>query len=124
MLGPLTILLACQLAGEIIVRVAGLSVPGPVLGMLILFMGLVFRGKIPAPMETATSGLLRYLSLLFVPSGVGIVANLELVTKEWAPILGAVVVATLVTIGATGWLLQMINRRSQAGAESCQTGES
>ena len=54
----------------------------------------------------------------------GIVANLELVTKEWAPILGAVVVATLVTIGATGWLLQMINRRSQAGAESCQTGES
>lgn len=115
MLRPLTILLACQLTGEILVRVAGVSVPGPVVGMLILFVGLVVKGTIPAPMESATNGILRYLSLLFVPSGVGIVANLELVTKEWVPILGAVVVATLVTIGGTGWLLQAINRRSQAG---------
>ena len=39
-----TILLVCQLAGEVIARLLQLPLPGPVLGMVILFVGLVVRG--------------------------------------------------------------------------------
>jgi holin-like protein len=109
MLGTITILLACQLAGEIIVRMAGLPLPGPVVGMLILLIGLLIKKGVPAEMEASTSGLLRNLSLLFVPSGVGIVTNLNFLADEWAPILGAVLVGTLVTIGVTGWVLQALS---------------
>lgn len=39
MLENLTIILLCQLIGEVITRMAKLPVPGPVLGMVILFSG-------------------------------------------------------------------------------------
>jgi LrgA family. len=39
MLGPLTVILLCQLVGEIIAKAGGLPIPGPVIGMVILFCG-------------------------------------------------------------------------------------
>lgn len=107
MLRNLTALLACQLAGEIIVRAAGLPVPGPVAGMALLFCGLVARGASEGLAGTA-NGLLNHLALLFVPAGVGVVDHLGLIEDEWRPIAGALLVSTLVTIAVTGALLQRL----------------
>ena len=43
MLGFFIVLLSCQLLGEIIVIAAGLPLPGPVVGMALLFIGLFVR---------------------------------------------------------------------------------
>jgi holin-like protein len=43
MLSALATLLVCQLAGEAIVRVAALPVPGPVVGMVLLFALMLAR---------------------------------------------------------------------------------
>ena len=43
MLGAFTLLLAYQLVGEIITQVFHLHIPGPVIGMLLLFITLIFR---------------------------------------------------------------------------------
>ena len=51
MLGTLTLLLSCQLAGELTARLLHLPVPGPVLGMILLFIGLLVRGSVPAPLQ-------------------------------------------------------------------------
>ena len=69
MLQALTLILICQLAGELVVRVAGLPVPGPVLGMLLLLGWLFLRDGISPEMERTTTALLDHLSLLFVPAG-------------------------------------------------------
>ena len=45
MINALTLLFLCQLAGEVIVRAAGLAFPGPVLGMGMLFAGLLAFGR-------------------------------------------------------------------------------
>ena len=47
MLGALTILLVYQLVGEAFVQLTGLPVPGPVVGMLLLFVTLVARKGAP-----------------------------------------------------------------------------
>ena len=110
MLGHLTVILLCQLAGEIIAKAAGLPVPGPVIGMVILFCGLLLRGNMPPELETVTGFLHRYLPLLFVPAGVGVITSLDLLARSWVPLAGAIVIGTGVTIAVTGLVMQRANR--------------
>jgi putative effector of murein hydrolase LrgA (UPF0299 family) len=102
---PLAVLLACQLAGEVLVRLVGLPVPGPVLGLVLLFVGLSVRGAMPSAMAQVANGLLAHLSLLFVPAGVGVILHLSRIEAEWPAIIVALVVSTwlalLVGAGAT-----------------------
>jgi putative effector of murein hydrolase LrgA (UPF0299 family) len=73
----LIVLLACQLVGELLVRTFDLPLPGPILGMVLLFVLLQVRRPGPtSPLVEAPRTLLRYLPLLYVPAGVGVVAYL------------------------------------------------
>lgn len=117
MLGSLTIILVCQLLGEIITRVTKLPVPGPVIGMVILFCGLLLKQRLPGELEGVANSLHRYLALLFVPAGVGVITNLDLLVRSWAPLSGAILIGTAVTIAVTGQVMQLANRRSQRAEE-------
>src|SRR5215211_5733539 len=75
MLAAFTLILVCQIAGEALVRGAGLPLPGPVIGMLLLF--LLMRLPLPPELNDAADVLLKYLALLFVPAGVGAVQHLN-----------------------------------------------
>ena len=111
MLPYFTLLLICQLAGEVLVRLLHLPIPGPVVGMVLLFVGLLFRGKAaPEGLDRTVGAILPNLSLLFIPASVGIMVHLKTIANEWLPILVAVVVSTVVTLGATGLLMQGLNR--------------
>lgn len=110
MLHFIALLLVCQLAGEIIHKASGLPLPGPVIGMIILFLGLLAKGGVPEGLGQVTKGLLDHLSLLFVPAGVGVVVHLGLVRDEWLSISLALVASTVLTIGATGLLLSWLLR--------------
>jgi holin-like protein len=112
MTGAITALLSCQLAGEILARSLGLSVPGPVIGMVLLLVLLLLRGRpAPAPLAEVSDGLLGNLGLLFVPAGVGVVLHLPLLARDGAPLSLAVLAGTLLAIAATGRLAQALLRR-------------
>jgi len=100
----LLILLACQLAGELLVFLAGLPMPGPVLGLLLLFLLCLARGRVPAGLETTAPVLLSHLSLLFVPAGVGVMLHLARIAEEWPAILAALLLSTWLAIAVTGLL--------------------
>lgn len=110
MLGYLTVLLVCQLIGEIIVTGFSMPIPGPVLGMALLFLGLVIRRGSPPGLDDFSRGLLQHLGLLFVPAGVGVVLHLQLLADAWLPIAGALLFGTGLTIVVTGWLMQRLAR--------------
>ena len=104
------VLLACQLAGEVLARGLALPAPGPVVGLALLTAGLA-AGNHWRPMtdedvaesdvgRTAT-GLLGSLSLLFVPAGVGVVQYLGLLGEHGLAIATALVVSTIATLLAT-----------------------
>ena len=105
MLFYLTVILACQLAGETVVVALGLPLPGPVLGMVILFVGMLIKGSIPQGLETTGGALLDNLSLLFVPAGVGVMLHGALIGRDWLAVSAALIVSTLATILVTGWLM-------------------
>ena len=111
MLESLAVLLFCQLMGELTVRALELPVPGPVVGMAILFFGLMIRGNIPEPLAQTANGLLAQLSLLFVPAGVGVMTHLTLLGEQWLPLSVSLIVSTLLTIAVTGLLMQHLAAR-------------
>lgn len=110
MLRALTILLVCQFAGEVTARAAALPLPGPVIGLLLLLAALIIRGGPDKALNETSSGLLRHLSLLFVPAGVGIVTQLDALAQNWFAILAAVLVSTALGLMVTGWVMQRLSR--------------
>jgi holin-like protein len=114
MLGSLAILLIFQLLGEVLVRMLSLPIPGPVIGMLLLFFTLISRRREFANLRKTAHGLLHYLALLFVPAGTGIIAHYSQVRQEWLPLLLILIASTLITIVVTAatmhWLLRYLTR--------------
>lgn len=113
MIAGLTLLLLFQLAGEVLVSALRLPVPGPVVGMLLLFLALLARGRTPMELARASRGLLDYLALFFVPAGVGIISYATLVLQEWLPITLALVLGTWITIAVTALVMQAASRAAQ-----------
>lgn len=99
------------LAGEAVAFVTRLPLPGAVLGMALLLSWLLIKKHKPSEnLEAASQGLLQFLSVLFVPAGVGIILHIERIRHEWLAILASVVFATLITAGLTALLLQKLHR--------------
>ena len=118
MLEYLTLILICQLAGELTVNAAGLPVPGPVVGMVLLFVILLVIGSVPEGLDKVSTALLENLSLMFVPAGVGIMAHFELLGNNAWPLAIAVLLSTVLTIIVTALVMQRFNKRSNV-AETC-----
>lgn len=115
MLGALTLIFACQLAGELLVAVTGLPVPGPVIGMVLLLAGLIARGGIPEPLAAVGGALLSNLALLFVPAGVGVMLHVALIGREALPITVALVVSTVATVAVTALVMNALQRSDSGG---------
>lgn len=116
-IGAMMTLLAFQLAGEVIARALRLPLPGPVLGMLLLFAVFIMRGGVPAPLRAVGQTLLNHLSLLFVPAGVGVMTHIALIRAAWLPIAATLVLSTLATLAATALTLKLLLRARKDGAE-------
>ena len=115
MLGYLTLILVCQLAGEFTTGALGLPVPGPVLGMVFLFLLLMLRGRVPDQLDQTSNALLRSMSLLFVPAGTGVILHFRLLGEALLPLGLALVVSTLATVAVTGLLMQRLGAGSVDG---------
>ncbi len=111
MLNAITLLLVFQLLGEVIARGLGLPLPGPVLGMALLFLALILRGGPGKDLENTANGLLGHLSLLFVPAGAGIMLHADRLASEWLALLAALIISTLAALAISALVLTVLQRR-------------
>ena len=116
MLRAFVVIVCFQFVGEALSRFAGLAVPGPVVGLALL----VFAGFAWAPLqrevEEVADLLLRHLSLLFVPAGVGVLQYLDLLRREWLPLIAVVVLSTALTLAVSALVFAtMASRRGGKG---------
>lgn len=107
MIKGVTLLLLFQLLGESVVFVSGLALPGPVIGLVFLFVAMqfckAFRLDLLDEVEAAADGFLGNLGLLFVPAGVGIIALWGELQSEAGAILAVLVASTVLTLALTVW---------------------
>jgi len=129
MIASFSLILICQLMGEVVVHGLRLPMPGPVVGLVLLLLLLLFRDRFAAlsrgplhdgGVESASRGLLANLSLLFIPAGVGVVQKLDLLAEHGIAIIVVLAISVVVTLLATvaTFLLasRLIGRRQQQDA--------
>jgi putative effector of murein hydrolase LrgA (UPF0299 family) len=114
MLAALATLLCCQLAGEALVRALSIALPGPVAGMVLLTMLLLVRAPLPSELGATANGLLKHLSLLFVPAGVGVVQHLDRLAAEGVRLAIVLVLSTIVTLAVTAVVFAGVARALNA----------
>jgi holin-like protein len=110
MLRALTTLLVFQFLGESISYGLNAPIPGPVFGMALLFGYLLIRPTEAERLKPTAQELLRHLSLLFVPAGVGIMLYVERVRAEWLPITVSVLVSTALALVVTAATISKVHR--------------
>ncbi len=104
-------LLFFQLAGEVTARGLDLPVPGPVIGFVLLALLLAAWPAARREIEPVADGLLRHLSLLFVPAAVGVIQQWGLVRTQALPIGVALVVSTWAALAVTALVFRAVARR-------------
>jgi holin-like protein len=126
MIASLSLILICQLIGEVIVRALRVAVPGPVIGLVLLLILLVLRDVSPGfargplgdgGVENASRGLLANLSLLFVPAGVGVVQKLDLLAAHGIAIISILAVSVVMTMLATVGTFLLASRLMARGGK-------
>lgn len=111
MINGLMWLIGCQLIGEVIVRLADVPVPGPVVGMVLLFGLLQLRRSgDDATVVRAADGLLQHLQLLFIPAGVGVIVYLDAIRDNAVPIVGAMLFSWFVGLALVAWTTVALER--------------
>ena len=119
MIASLSLILLCQLAGEIVVRGFALPMPGPVVGMLLLLVLLLVRDRADlvaqgplrgGGVEGAARSLLAHLSLMFIPAGVGVVQQLDLLAEHGTAIAVVLAISVVITLLVTVATFLVISR--------------
>lgn len=113
LLRGLSWLVLCQLLGTALNVLFMPMLPGPIIGMLLLFGFLLLRGEVGEPLQQAASSLLKYLPLLLVPPAVGVMAYAQDIVADFWAITGALLLSLMISIVFAGWLMQKLINRQQ-----------
>jgi holin-like protein len=116
MLKNIFIIFLYQLVGESIQKYFLLNIPGPVIGLILLLITFIFLGKkskdivrLKKEISETANQIINYLSLLFVPIGVGVVMHISYLEKNLINVLIVIIIGTVLTIGFTAYLMEKIN---------------
>jgi holin-like protein len=113
MLRTYLVLLGCQAAGDVVHQVLGIPLSGPIIGMILLLAALTVGGGASVEFCGSVQTILGYLSLFFVPPGVGIMQHLPLLRAHWLPLLLALVVSTALAMASAALVMRAVERLRQ-----------
>lgn len=108
------IIYLCLYAGTGVSALLPVTIPGSILGMLILFTLLALQ---LLPVEWVKPGstlLIRYMGLLFVPISVGIMSYTDVLSAQFGPIVVSVVVSTFIVLLTVGLASHKLHGRVPA----------
>ena len=126
MLKQFSIILSIYFLGELIQKALGLPIPGNVIGMLILFVGL-YTGMIKLEMiDRISDFLLENLSFFYLPAAVSLITSFSLLEGKWIEILTVSIISTVIILGVTELTVEFAKKFLQRKQEEscCEINES
>lgn len=105
------VLIGLSWLGNWLAALFALPVPGPLLGLVFLLLGLMLLGRLPLGLQQASQPLLRHMMLLFIPPVAGIVVHIEPMRGQWLPFVVAGLAGTVLTLAVTALVFQWALRR-------------
>ena len=115
MLKSLFIIFFFQLLGEAIQKFFEINIPGPVIGLILFLLVFIFFIKSAPPfrkikkeISETSHQIINYLSLLFVPIGVGVVMHINYLGDNLFKILAIIIIGTLSTLVFVAYIMEKI----------------
>lgn len=112
-----TVLVAFQLLGTGLNALVLPKLPGPIIGLVLLFVYLLLTRRVSEPLDQAAGGLLRYLPVLLLPPAVGVMVHFADIRKDMWAITGSLVISLVISLLFAGWLMQTLINRQQKRKE-------
>lgn len=97
--------------GEAIKYWTNLPIPGNLIGMILLFVLLCLHVVKVEQISTISDFLLGHMPFFFIPAGVALMASFSLISDIWIQILILCLITTFITMGFTGWCVQLMMKR-------------
>ncbi len=105
------ILLGFWLVGEMLTYVLNSSIPGSILGMVLLTLSLEFKFIKLEQVEKSADFLIRNMAFFFIPPGVGLMVNLELIANNAFAIIIATILSSVLVLGVTALVAQVGHKK-------------
>ncbi|TKI05798.1 CidA/LrgA family protein [Martelella alba] len=100
----------CLFIGNALSALLPITIPGSILGMLILFVLLSLQILPPLWLKPGCHLLIRYMALLFVPIGVGVMNYYHELSSQFGPIVVSCLVSTFIVMLVVGYSSHFIHR--------------
>lgn len=108
----------CLYAGIAIASLLPITIPGSIIGMLILFVLLSLQ-ILPAKwVKPSCHLLIRYMALLFVPIGVGVMQYYSVLKAQFGPVVVSCFISTLVVLIVVSWSSHLVHGERKVVGES------
>ncbi|WP_380179264.1 CidA/LrgA family protein [Kalamiella sp. sgz302252] len=111
------IIYLCLYAGIGLATLLPVTIPGSILGMLILFFLLAFQLLPPDWIRPGSMLLIRYMALLFVPVSVGVMGYTDLLRAQFGPIVVSCVVSTFIVLITVGLISHRLHGKVKGAAD-------
>ncbi len=99
----------CLYAGIFVASLLPIVIPGSIIGMLILFVLLSLQ-ILPAKwVKPSCHLLIRYMALLFVPIGVGVMQYYDVLKAQFGPVVVSCLISTLVVLVIVSWSSHLVH---------------
>jgi len=104
-------ILLFQSLGELVSKFLLPTLPGPVIGLVMLVLWLVLRKGINSELAMVADGFSQYLGLLFVPAAVGVVLFLPQLQANALAIISALIGSVILTIATSALVARFLSRK-------------
>ncbi|EDP60177.1 CidA/LrgA family protein [Vibrio sp. AND4] len=94
--------------GNTIQNFTGISVPGSVIGMLVLFLSMILGLVKVEWVKPGATLFIRYMILLFVPISVGLMQHFDMLMANALPIVASAVGGSLIVLVSLAWFLDYL----------------
>lgn len=104
------VILAISFFGELLNYFMPLPIPGSIYGMILMFILLCIGVIKLHHIKEVSNFLIDIMPMLFIPSAVGIIAQVDKLKSIWIQIIIITIVTTVITMVVTGITSQTIIR--------------
>lgn len=98
--------------GEFLSMISPVAIPGSVIGMVLLFVALHFKWVKMVQVEEVGTWLTDNMAIFFVPAGVGLMTNFDILGDIWWQLLVTILITTTLMIAFVALIVQWLKRRT------------
>lgn len=109
-LKQLMIILIAYCLGILLQKFLKLPIPGTILGLIILFLGLYFKIVKIEMVEDICNILISNMAFLFIPAGVGLITSFGLIKNNVAAFSLIIIVSTIVVWIVTAYVVKLLRK--------------